>query len=185
MLSFSQKKSLLRLARDAIAASLQDEAITSESLENVPVLSHSFAGVFVSLHVERKLRGCIGHLGVTTPLPELIVEMARAAAKHDPRFAPLHPEEFPRVSIEISLLFSMERLGSADDFVIGQHGLMVRLGKHHGLLLPQVAAQRNWDTLTFLQHTCRKADLPVDAWKAAEAEVFRFRAEVFSDHSLN
>lgn len=185
MLSSAQKKSLLLHARNAIATSWGDDMAAEVNPLDLSEVSACFAGVFVSLHLKKKLRGCIGHLGLTAPLPELIAEMARAAALHDPRFSPLRCEELPLVNIEISLLFPMERLHSADEVCIGKHGLMVRLGKHHGLLLPQVATQRRWEARTFLEHTCRKADLPPEAWQDTEAEVLRFRAEVFSDDAIN
>lgn len=185
MLSSAQKKSLLLHARNAIAASWDEEIAARVNPPDLSEVSACFAGVFVSLHLGKKLRGCIGHLGPASPLAQLITEMARAAAHHDPRFPPLRPEELPQVRIEISLLFPLERLNSADEICIGRHGLMVRLGTHHGLLLPQVATQRRWDARTFLEHACRKADLPPEAWQDPEAEVLRFRAEVFSDDAIN
>lgn len=185
MLSSTQKKNLLLHARNAIASSWDDKIAANVNPPDLSEVSTCFAGVFVSLHVEKRLRGCIGHLGLAATLPQLITEMARAAAHHDPRFPPLRPEELQHVNIEISLLFPMERLNSAEEICIGRHGLMVRLGTHHGLLLPQVARQRRWDALTFLAHTCRKADLPPEAWQDPEAEVLRFRAEVFSDETID
>ncbi len=183
MLSSAQKKSLLQLARNAIAALWSGESATAENVPELRELSPRFVGVFVSLRVSEKLRGCIGNLTNAAPLPELVIEMAQAAASHDPRFAPLRLEELHEVEIEISLLHPMAPLRSPNEIVIGRDGLMVRLGKKHGLLLPQVATQRGWDAPTFLQHVCRKADLPLEAWKNSKAEVFRFRAEVFSDHA--
>jgi hypothetical protein len=34
-----------------------------------------------------------------------------------------------------------------------------------GLLLPQVPVEHHWDRTTFLEQTCRKAGLPLDAWQ--------------------
>ncbi len=184
MLSLMQKKTLLQIARQAIAARWQEEPAGDEDLADLRALSHHFSGVFVSLHAGKKLRGCIGNLTNAAPLPELVAEMAAAAARHDPRFAPLRPDELDKVDIEISLLYPMTPLHSPDEIVIGRDGLMVRLGKKHGLLLPQVAPQRGWNALAFLQCVCRKADLPPEAWKNPQAEVLRFRAEVFSNRSL-
>lgn len=184
MLTLAQKKSLLQLARRGLVALWSGEPLALENTAKLQELSSRFVGVFVSLHVHEKLRGCIGNLNVNAPLPELIVEMAQAAARHDPRFEPLTAEELPELDVEISLLHSMTAMHSPDDVKLGREGLFVRRGHKHGLLLPQVANKREWDAITFLEQTCRKADLPLQAWKDSETEVLRFRAEVFSERSL-
>jgi AMMECR1 domain-containing protein len=43
-----------------------------------------------------------------------------------------------------------------------------------------VPTERNWDRTTFLEQTCRKAGLPVDAWKQG-ATIEGFTAEVFGE----
>ena len=48
------------------------------------------------------------------------------------------------------------------------------------LMLPQVAAERNWTAVQFLEQTCLKAGLPKNAYKDKQAEVFKFSAEVFA-----
>ncbi len=83
----------------------------------------------------------------------------------------------------MSLVGSPEPLIRPADIEIGRHGLIVERGGRRGLLLPQVAIEWNWDVETFLDHTCRKAGLPDDAWKAGAA-LFRFDAEVFADELL-
>jgi AMMECR1 domain-containing protein len=53
---------------------------------------------------------------------------------------------------------------------------------HRGLLLPQVPVERNWDRITFLEQTCRKAGLPTDAWQKG-AIIEAFTAEVFGENT--
>jgi AMMECR1 domain-containing protein len=48
------------------------------------------------------------------------------------------------------------------------------------LLLPQVPVEHGWDRITFLEQTCHKAGLPLNAWKAG-AVIEAFTAEVFGD----
>jgi AMMECR1 domain-containing protein len=48
------------------------------------------------------------------------------------------------------------------------------------LLLPQVAAEWGWSRDEFVQHACRKAGLPEDAWQRG-ATLYKFEAEVFGD----
>ncbi|HWP84792.1 MAG TPA: AMMECR1 domain-containing protein, partial [Terriglobia bacterium] len=52
-----------------------------------------------------------------------------------------------------------------------------------GLLLPQVALERGWTPLRFLEETCRKAGLPPDSWKAG-VRLEAFQADVFGEKSL-
>jgi uncharacterized protein len=63
---------------------------------------------------------------------------------------------------------------------IGLHGLVVEQGRRRGLLLPQVATEREWTDEQFLRQTCVKAGLAPEAWQHG-ATVYRFVAEVFGD----
>ena len=151
----------MQVARQALAKNCTDAFLPAMIYaEQAEALPH-FIGAFVSLHLHGELRGCIGNLNAKAPLPELIAEMAQAAARHDPRFAPLQAEELSNVAIEISLLHSMQALHAPHEIEIGRDGLFVRRSKKHGLLLPQVAVRRNWGAMQFLEQTCRKADLPL------------------------
>lgn len=137
-------------------------------------------GAFVSLHLQARLRGCIGMVESCLSLPETIARCARAAALEDQRFQPLRPEELPKVSIEVSLLSPLREIAPAD-VAVGVHGLLIRKGYFSGLLLPQVAAKYRWPRERFLQETCVKAGLPRDAWQDHEAKIWAFTAEVFSE----
>ena len=53
-----------------------------------------------------------------------------------------------------------------------------------GLLLPQVAVERNWSAERFLEEGCRKAGLPLDAWRDPETKLYAFTADVFSEANL-
>ena len=71
----------------------------------------------------------------------------------------------------------------ADQIEIGRHGLLVSLGLYRGLLLPQVPVEHGWDRIQFLEQTCRKAGLPLNAWQTG-AKLEAFTAEVFSDPKM-
>jgi len=115
------------------------------------------------------------------PLLETVIEAAEASAFHDPRFPPLERRELSEISIDISVLSEPRPLRSLDEIQVGTHGLIVRRGLRSGLLLPQVATEYGWDRDTFLTHTCFKAGLPGDAWKAPGTEIELFSAEVFGE----
>jgi uncharacterized protein (TIGR00296 family) len=86
----------------------------------------------------------------------------------------------PYREVEISALTPLEEIRDPDEIEVGKHGIMIRKGYHSGLLLPQVATERDWDRITFLQETCRKAGLPRDAWREKDAKIYVFSADVFS-----
>lgn len=181
-LTLTQQRALLQLARNAIAAYLAGMPMTASE---VPELKLIHAGAFVSLHLGEQLRGCIGYVDDSRALPEALGETAIAAASRDPRFAPLTAEELDQVNIEISILSPLHKATSPAEITLGQHGVMIKLGAHGGLLLPQVALRRNWDVEIFLEQVCRKADLPAAAWKDPSAAIFIFTAEVFSENKIH
>ena len=89
-------------------------------------------------------------------------------------------EEVANLEIEISVLTAPERI-LPEAIVTGRHGLIVARGSFRGLLLPQVATERNWSAQRLLEETCIKAGLARDAWRDPATEVFGFTAEVFSE----
>jgi AmmeMemoRadiSam system protein A len=137
-------------------------------------------GAFVSIHHGDELRGCLGRVEPDWPIARVIGHLGRAVADSDPRFPPVTIDELDSLSMEISVLTPAEEVRSIAEIEIGRHGLIVELGRARGLLLPQVAAEHEWDVETFLRHTCAKAALPPDAWRH-NARVLMFEAEVFGD----
>jgi AmmeMemoRadiSam system protein A len=179
--SDSDRRLLLQLARDAIAA--QVHRLPAPAPELAGVLAQP-GGAFVSIHRHGDLRGCIGHIEANEPLGQVVVRCAVAACSRDPRFPSVTAEELADLDLELSLLGPLEPIAGADDVEIGTHGLVVEQGWRRGLLLPQVATEWKWDREAFLAHTCHKAGLPVDAWKKG-AKMWRFQAEVFGEETLH
>src|SRR5437773_8732714 len=72
----------------------------------VPVRFQEKAGAFVTLngHPDGGLRGCIGYPQPFFPLAKTIEKAAEAAATDDPRFPPMRPDEWDRVTVEVSIL---------------------------------------------------------------------------------
>lgn len=135
---------------------------------------------FVTLMLEGRLRGCIGNLQGAEPLGLVVQRMAAAAAVGDPRFPPLTPAELDGLEIEISVIGSFRTVAGPEEIRIGRDGLWVRLGARQGVLLPKVAEEYGWTPAEFLSHTCRKAQLPPDAWQDPDAHVQAFTAQVFT-----
>jgi AmmeMemoRadiSam system protein A len=178
MTSEHDRQLLLKLAREALGA--QVGVAPAHVPGPTPILERP-GGAFVTLHKDGELRGCIGHIEPNQPLGKVVPRCAVAAGTTDPRFPPITPTELEQLEIEISLLGPLEPIAGPGDVEIGRHGLVVEKGWQRGLLLPQVASEWDWDGETFLAQTCHKAGLPRDAWKHG-ARVWRFEAEVFSEH---
>jgi uncharacterized protein len=141
------------------------------------------AGAFVTLYRRSQLRGCVGLPGRSFSVSETVVQATIGAARNDPRFPAVTPEELPELEIEISVLSEPQPI-AADGIEPGRHGLVVVRGKKRGLLLPQVAQERGWSAQRFLQETCRKAGLEPGAAEHPETQVLAFTAEVFSEREF-
>ncbi len=128
---------------------------------------------------QRQLRGCVGYALPIAPLYRAVAETARAAAFDDSRFLPVTLEEASQLEVSLSVLSRLVSI-LPEAVEVGRHGLLICDGVHRGLLLPQVPVEYGWDRETFLEQTCRKAGLPLDAWRQT-ATIEAFTAEVFSD----
>ncbi|HVB34443.1 MAG TPA: AmmeMemoRadiSam system protein A [Patescibacteria group bacterium] len=179
-LAHETRAMLLRVARQAI-----ELALVSRPLDNLPALPDLTEpkGAFVTLMRHGRLRGCVGQVEPVDPLARLVARCAVAAATEDPRFPPVAVEEVPQLEIELSLLSRPQPL-RFEEIEIGRHGLIATQSSKTGLLLPQVADEKNWPVERFLEETCLKAGLDAYAWKQPETRIEAFTAEVFSDRDL-
>ena len=96
----------VRLARAEVEAWVRD-GMRIEPPAGLPAeMLSQRVGVFVSLHKDGRLRGCIGTIGPTQRcVAEEIIDNAVSASTKDPRFEPVRADELD--AMEISVL-SME-----------------------------------------------------------------------------
>jgi len=174
------KQPLLRRARTAIARAIGVDAGGDRSPIPDSIPGDLLAGVFVTIRINGRLRGCIGYPEPDLPLLTVVERCAVSAALSDPRFPPLNAAEWDEVDLELSVLGPIEPVVDIAEVVVGRHGLIVESGRRRGLLLPQVAVEWKWDAAEFAAETCIKAGLPSDAWQNG-ATLFKFEAEVFGD----
>lgn len=174
--SLEERAQLLRLAHDAIAAAFDQSEISL-----TPPSQHLAEprGVFTTLYYRGQLRGCVGYVLPVAPLYRTVAVSARGAAFDDTRFPPVTQHEFHGLRVSLSVLSQPQAIAPAQ-VEVGRHGLLVSLGPSRGLLLPQVPVEHGWDNTTFLEQTCKKAGLPLNAWQTG-AKLEAFTAEVFSD----
>jgi AmmeMemoRadiSam system protein A len=179
--SLEQRRTLLRIAHRAILSFLERQPFP-EPPPSSPRLSEP-RGVFTTLYLpgdfHRQLRGCVGYAAPIAPLYRAVAETARAAAFDDSRFLPVTKEEAPMLEVSLSVLSRLFPI-HPKAVEVGRHGLVISDGARRGLLLPQVPLENGWDRETFLEQTCRKAGLPLSAWRQA-AIIEAFTAEVFGD----
>jgi AmmeMemoRadiSam system protein A len=174
--STDERRIMLQLAHEAIRC-----AIEHRHLSLIPPCAHLAEprGVFTTLYCSGALRGCVGYVVPTVSLFAAVAETARAAAFEDVRFPRLTREEISKLEVSLSILSLLQPI-TPEQIQIGRHGLLIKLESRRGLLLPQVPIEHGWDRITFLEHTCRKAGLPANAWQTG-ASIEAFTAEVFGD----
>ena len=174
--SRQERSLLLQLAHQSIAAALEHREISL-----VPPNPHLAEprGVFTTLYYRGDLRGCVGYVFPVMSLYRMVAESARGAAFDDSRFAPVTRDQAAELEVSLSILSPPQPI-RPEDVEIGRHGLLIKMGDYRGLLLPQVPIEHKWDRIAFLEQTCKKAGLPVDAWQTG-AQVEAFTAEIFGD----
>ena len=176
-----EKSAMIATARKAIYSSLR----LDNDLDDTPVgiLKEKGYGVFVTLYLNGRLRGCIGRFTSDVTLQGTIREMARSAAFSDPRFPSLSRSEAHKVEIEVSVLSPLKKISSMDEFKLGRDGIYMIKGSHHGTFLPQVAEETGWTTEEFLGHCARdKAGIGWYGWK--DADLYTYQTEVVKETEL-
>jgi AmmeMemoRadiSam system protein A len=182
-LSRNEKKQLLELARTAIAARLYRHRPPQPARDSLSSRLSEKGAAFVTLHKHGQLRGCIGNIIAEEPLVDNVMHNAVNAAFNDPRFPALTDlDELDEVEIEISVLTPPRRIESADQFVVGRHGIILSRGWSRAVFLPQVAPEQGWDMKTTLEHLSLKAGLPADAWRDEDTKFEVFEAIVFGEN---
>lgn len=177
-ISETEKSILVYLAAKAIAERINPDLISSDSTPEPSETLHDRCGAFVSVYVNRELRGCIGTFSEEEPLYLNVKNMAVSAATEDSRFKPIQADELGRLELEISILTPRKRIFDPSEIIIGKHGIFLKHGFNRGTLLPQVAVKQGWSPEEFLGNCARyKAGIGWDGWKTAE--VYTYEAIVF------
>ena len=131
--------SYVRLARETIEKYIRERERNTIPGWALPEMTERKAGVFVSIHKDGRLRGCIGTiLPVRRCVAEEIIHNAVSAATGDPRFDPVRPEELDRLEINVDVLSAPERIESKAELDVKRYGVIVSSGSRRGLLLPDL-----------------------------------------------
>ncbi|MCR4807268.1 MAG: AmmeMemoRadiSam system protein A [Lachnospiraceae bacterium] len=129
----------VKLARETIESYIRDRKKPSLPAGLPDDMTGRKAGVFVSIHKEGRLRGCIGTISaVYDSIGEEIIENAISASTRDPRFDPIRPDELAMLEINVDVLSDAEDIKSKDELDVKKYGVIVTKGYKRGLLLPNL-----------------------------------------------
>ena len=183
-------KALLNIARTTILHKLNHKIKTGhdEKINKKPknIIFYEKRGVFVTLHKNDHLRGCIGNIEPVESIIDGVQDNSINAAFHDSRFSPLKLEEFNNINIEISILTKPEKVEYLDYNDLFSklkpdiHGVIIKKNNRKATFLPQVWAQLP-DIKDFFSHLCQKAGLSSDEWKNGNLEVLIYEIQEFKE----
>lgn len=127
-----------------------------------PEMLKKRAGVFVSLHEDGELRGCIGTIEpVRSCVAEEIICNAISACSEDPRFPAVRADELERIVCNVDVLTEPEAIDGPDQLDPRVYGVIVTRGWHRGVLLPDLEGV---DTVDYqIAIAKRKAGIPDSA----------------------
>ena len=132
---------LVELARRTIETYVREGRQIEPPDELLPEVQQP-AGAFVSLHLDGKLRGCIGTIQPSyATVAEEVIHNAIAAATRDPRFSPLLASELADLEVKVDVLGDPEPVDSESELDPKRYGLIVQAVNdpaRRGLLLPDL-----------------------------------------------
>jgi AmmeMemoRadiSam system protein A len=186
-LDSSERTSLLQLARLSITHAAHAEPLPGLPREEYPAALQAIGCAFVTLTRGGALRGCIGGLEPRLPLVEDVWQHAYAAAREDPRFAPITPQDLGEIRIEVSRLTPAHPLQAAPERIAaalrpGRDGVILRRGLQRGTFLPQVW-EKVPDPELFLDMLSDKAGIPRMAWRQGDVEILIYEVESFEEEA--
>lgn len=179
-ISSEDKKYLLKLAHETVKEYIKKGTLPDVDPAELSDTLKTSCGAFVTLYINSSLRGCVGRFDAAIPLWKVVQLMAVSATTQNHRFQKIQPNEFDQLKIEISVLTPLKRIQSADEFIMGKHGIYMKKGNSSGTFLPQVATKTDWNKEEFLGHCARdKAGIGWGGWRTAE--LYTYEAMVFGE----
>jgi len=129
----------VRLARETVESWVLDRKTPGVPEWATAEMKQDRAGVFVSIHKDGKLRGCIGtFLPTRESIAKEIISNAVSASTRDPRFDPIGPEELKWLEINVDVLSAPEPVSGKEALDVKKYGVIVSSGSRRGLLLPDL-----------------------------------------------
>jgi len=182
-LTSQEKQELLNIANLSLYQAIKNKKrLIIDETKLSPKLKQPL-GAFVTLHKNKRLRGCIGTFEPDKPLYKVIVDMTIASALRDSRFKEVNQSKLKEIDIEISVLTPRKKISSIDEIVIGKHGIYIKKGSKNGTYLAHVATQMKWNVKEFVGNCSdEKVGIGYNGYK--DAELFIYEAIVFDKKGL-
>lgn len=127
-----------------LAKNTIEEYIRNRRKIDIPIdiseeLLNNKKGVFVSIHKNGYLRGCIGTILPTTNcVAQEIINNAISASTKDPRFNPIDVSELDDLEINVDVLTHPESVENISELDPKKYGVIVSSGFKRGVLLPDL-----------------------------------------------
>lgn len=170
--------SFVELAKKAVENFVKEGKIIFPEKSLPQFFFEKRAGIFVSIHKNKELRGCIGtYLPTKRNLAEEIISNAIAAAR-DPRFPAVEEKELPYLSYEVYVLKKPVLIKNLDELNPKKYGIIVKsiyFPEKRGLLLPALEGIETKEDQIAI--ACQKAGIDIRKEKIA---IYRFGAEKYS-----
>lgn len=162
---------LVKLAKDTVELYVKERKILEPNLDEYKEYLNVRKGVFVTLHKNKDLRGCIGtYLPVRKNIIEEIIMNAISSSTEDPRFPPVSVKELPYIEYSVDILEEPEKVRSINELDPKEYGVIVIKGFRRGLLLPDIEGVDTVDEQ--LRIAKLKAGInPLDK----DVEIYRFK----------
>ncbi len=97
------------------------------------------AGVFVSIHKQGQLRGCIGTFQPTQRnVAQEIIRNAISSATRDYRFSSVTVDELPYLTYKVDILTKPEPIKDKHELDPKRYGVLAEYGTKRGILLPNL-----------------------------------------------
>jgi uncharacterized protein len=184
-LDAAHRSQLLALARQSIDQGLAEMRWVTMPQIKMPAPLSEVRGSFVTLRVNKQLRGCSGNLSANHSVSEDVWRNAWASAFADPRFAPLEAEEWPDINLHISVLSPLEPVTVSNEQELldllrpNIDGLVLERDQSRATFLPEVWEQIP-DPVEFVRHLKQKAGWPANSWSPL-IKVHRYSTESFGE----
>ena len=163
---------VVKLAKETVESYVRESKIPKPK-ELTPEMRER-AGVFVSLHKHRQLRGCIGTFKPAKEnVAAEIIANAISASTMDPRFPPVTVSELDDLEYSVDILTEPEPVADISQLDHKEYGVIVESGGEKGLLLP---ALEGVDSVEEQIAICRlKAGISIDE----PIKLYRFQVRRF------
>lgn len=136
--TFACEDACVRLAKDSLEKFIRSGKQLSRPDDLPEWMTSQRAGVFVSLHKDGELRGCIGTIMPWTGcVADEIMALAIEAGTRDPRFYPVRADELQDLEYNVDVLSTPEKADKTQ-LDAKRYGVIVTNGGRRGLLLPDL-----------------------------------------------